>query len=103
MYANTDTVSPSWDADFPAACEKLTKDSKVVAVLGYIFVWLDAFEGCRAKAGVVHVYDGYQPGDRRAQRDHPLLPTRQEDPVRNVQGELWLRIDRQRARAANAP
>jgi hypothetical protein len=73
VYGNTDTASASWNTDFQAACEKFTKDNEVAAVLGYVFVWLDAFEGCLAKAGVPHLYGGYQPGDRRLQREFPLM------------------------------
>ena len=73
VYGNTDTASASWNTDFQAACEKFTRDNKVAAVLGYVFVWLDAFEGCLAKAGVPHLYGGYQPGDRGLQREFPLV------------------------------
>jgi ABC-type branched-subunit amino acid transport system substrate-binding protein len=73
VYGDTDTASASWNTDFQAACEKFTRDNHVAAVLGYVFVWLDAFEGCLAKAGVPHLYGGYQPGDRQLQREFPLV------------------------------
>jgi hypothetical protein len=73
VYGHTDTASASWNTDFQAACENFTRDHKVAAVLGYVFVWLDAFEGCLAKAGVVHLYGGYTPGDRQLQREFPLV------------------------------
>jgi ABC-type branched-subunit amino acid transport system substrate-binding protein len=88
VYSNTDTASANWDVDFQAACEKFTKDNKVVAVLGYTFVWLDGFEACLAKAGVAHLYGGYTPGDRRAQREHPLLVSTTHPDLENA----WLTV-----------
>ena len=71
VYGDTDTASSDWNTQFNAACSKLTQDHKVKAVLGYVFVFLDSFEQCLAKAGVAHLYGGYQPGDVQAQRDFP--------------------------------
>src|SRR5581483_857876 len=47
-------------------------DNKVSAVLGYTFVFLDAFESCLNKAGVVHLDDGYNVGDAQDFRTYPL-------------------------------
>ena len=73
VYGTTDTASSNWSNQFQAACANLTQDHKAVAVLGYAFVFLDSFEQCLAKAGVPHVYGGYQPGDAQAQREFPTL------------------------------
>ena len=73
IYGVTDTASPSWTSDFQAACAKFTQDNHVAAVLGYIFVFLDSFESCLAKAHVPHLYGGYQPGDVNQQRQYPGL------------------------------
>lgn len=88
VYGNTDTASASWNTDFQAACEKFTQDNRVAAVLGYVFVWLDAFEGCLAKAGVPHLFGGYQPGDRQLQRELPLLVSTTHPDVESA----WLTI-----------
>ncbi|HZN14651.1 MAG TPA: ABC transporter substrate-binding protein [Acidimicrobiales bacterium] len=73
IFANTDTAATSWDSQFQAACAQFTQDNKVQAVLGYVFVFLDNFEQCLARASVAHFYGGYQPGDGRAQKDFPTL------------------------------
>jgi hypothetical protein len=73
VYAVTDTASSDWSSDFQAACSKFTQDNHVAAVLGYVFVWLDAFETCLAHAGVPHLNAGYQPGDEAAQRQYPTM------------------------------
>lgn len=73
VYGVTDTASANWNSDFQAACAKFTQDNHVAAVLGYIFVFLDSFESCLAKAGVPHLYGGYQPGDVSQQREYPGL------------------------------
>jgi len=73
VYGETDTASNDWDTQFQAACQNLTQDHHVKAVLGYIFVFLDSFEQCLAKAGVSHLYGGYQPGDAQAQKDFPTI------------------------------
>lgn len=73
VYGVTDTASANWNTDFQAACAKFTQDNHVAAVLGYIFVFLDSFESCLAKAGVPHLYGGYQPGDVSQQREYPGL------------------------------
>lgn len=73
IYATTDTASSNWSSQFQAACAKFTQDNHVAAVIGYIFVYLDDFENCLARAGVVHMYGGYQPGDEQAQAQDPTL------------------------------
>lgn len=73
VYGETDTASSDWNSQFQAACEKLTSDNKVQAVLGYVFVFLDSFERCLAQRQVPHLYGGYQPGDEQAQRDFPTI------------------------------
>jgi ABC-type branched-subunit amino acid transport system substrate-binding protein len=71
VYGDTDTAASNWNTQFQAACQKLTDDHKVKAVLGYVFVFLDSFEQCLAKRGVPHLYGGFGPGDVQAQRDFP--------------------------------
>lgn len=73
VYGVTDTASADWNSDFQAACAKFTQDHHVAAVVGYIFVFLDSFETCLAKAGVPHFYGGYQPGDVGLQRKYASL------------------------------
>jgi ABC-type branched-subunit amino acid transport system substrate-binding protein len=73
VYGDTDTASSDWNTQFQAACQNLTTDHHVQAVLGYVFVWLDSFEGCLASHKVTHLYGGYQPGDQQAQRDFPSI------------------------------
>ncbi|GAC1445770.1 MAG: hypothetical protein NVSMB55_28460 [Mycobacteriales bacterium] len=73
VYGSTDTASSDWNTQFQAACSNLTQDHKVRAVIGYVFVFLDGFEQCLARAGVPHLSGGYQPGDAQAQRDFPNL------------------------------
>ena len=72
-YGDTDTASSDWNTQFQAACQHLTQDHHVQAVLGYIFVFLDGFEQCLAQKGIPHLYGGYQPGDVQAQRDFPNI------------------------------
>jgi substrate-binding family protein len=71
VYGTTDTASSNWSSQFQAACTNLTQDHKVTAVLGYAFIFLDSFEQCLLKAGVPHLYGGYQPGDIQAQKEFP--------------------------------
>ncbi|MGZ6792605.1 MAG: ABC transporter substrate-binding protein [Mycobacteriales bacterium] len=71
VYGDTDTASSDWNTQFQAACQHLTTDNHVQAVLGYVFAWLDSFEGCLASHKVPHLYGGYQPGDTQAQQDFP--------------------------------
>ena len=73
IYGVTDTASASWVSDFQAACANFTQDHHVAAVVGYIFIFLDSFESCLAKAGVPHLYGGYQPGDVTQQQKYPGL------------------------------
>jgi hypothetical protein len=73
VYGVTDTAAPDWSTQFQAACAKFTQDNHVAAVLGYIFVFMDSFESCLARAGVPHLYGGYQPGDTTQQRHYPTL------------------------------
>lgn len=73
VYGETDTASTDWNTQFQAACEHLTQDNKVQAVLGYVFVFLDSFEQCLASKNIPHLYGGYNPGDIQAQRDYPGL------------------------------
>lgn len=73
VYGATDTASTNWSTDFQAACQKMTDDHKVKAVLGYVFAFIDSFEQCIAKKDVLHLYGGYGPGDLQAQKDFPNL------------------------------
>lgn len=73
VYGETDTASTDWNTQFQAACQHLTTDHHVKAVLGYVFVFLDSFEQCLVGHGVAHLYGGYQPGDVQAQRDLPSI------------------------------
>ena len=70
-YGETDTASNDWNTQFQAACQNLTQDHHVKAVLGYVFVFLDSFEQCLGQKRIPHLYGGYQPGDRQAQKDFP--------------------------------
>ncbi|MCU1595663.1 MAG: hypothetical protein JWO12_3055 [Frankiales bacterium] len=73
VYGDTDTASSDWSTQFQAACSNLTQDHKVKAVIGYVFVFIDSFEQCLAKAHVPHLYGGYQPGDTAQQKQFPTL------------------------------
>jgi hypothetical protein len=73
VYGETDTASNDWNTQFQAACQNLTRDHHVQAVLGYVFAWLDSFEQCLATRHVPHLYGGYQPGDVQAQKDYPSI------------------------------
>lgn len=55
VYADSDTASSSWDADFAAACAKFTEDNNVAAVLGYVFTYIESFEACLAARDVPHL------------------------------------------------
>ena len=71
VVAVTDTGASSWANEFQAACSTFTEDNDVDAVVGYQFIYYDAFEACLAKAGAVHFYGGYQPGDAIDQKQYP--------------------------------
>ncbi|MEY2475960.1 MAG: hypothetical protein QOG87_1275 [Actinomycetota bacterium] len=73
VYDDTDTASSSWDADFEAACAKFTQDHKVVAVLGYVFDHVDAFEGCLAKRGIPHLSTTFNVPDTEVLNQYPTL------------------------------
>jgi hypothetical protein len=73
VFGVTDTAAENWSSEFQAACAGFTQDHHVAAVVGYIFVYLPSFESCLAKAGVPHLYGGYQPGDVTGQRQYPTL------------------------------
>lgn len=73
VYADTDTGSSSWDADFEAACAKFTQDHKVVAVLGYVFNHDPAFEGCLAKRSTPHLSTTFNVPDAGELSNYPLL------------------------------
>jgi hypothetical protein len=72
IVATTDTATADWSTDYSAACAKFTQDNKVAAVLGYTFAFLDSFESCLSKAGVVHLDDAYNVGDEYDFRQYPL-------------------------------
>jgi ABC-type branched-subunit amino acid transport system substrate-binding protein len=63
VVADTDTASASWETDYQAACETLTRDNKVAVVVGYSFGLFDALESCLSKAGIPHLNGGYAVGD----------------------------------------
>lgn len=73
VYADTDTASSSWDADFAAACAKFTQDHEVAAVLGYVFNFDPAFETCLARKGIPHVSTTFNVPDRVELAKYPLL------------------------------
>jgi ABC-type branched-subunit amino acid transport system substrate-binding protein len=73
VYADTDTASSSWDADFEAACAKFTQDHKVAAVLGYVFNHDPAFESCLAKRAVPHLSTTFNVPDVEELRNYPML------------------------------
>lgn len=73
VYAKTDTGSASWESDFAAACMTFTQDHQVDAVLGYVFNYMASFEGCLAKAGVVHLTTSFNIPDAVELQQYPLL------------------------------
>ena len=73
VYGETDTASSNWAAQFAQVCAKFTQDNHVKVVVGYVFVFIKSFESCLAKAGIPHLYGGYQPGDVVDQRQYPWL------------------------------
>jgi hypothetical protein len=73
VYGETDTANSDWSTQFAAVCAKFTQDNHVKVVIGYTFMFLPSFEACLAKAGVPHLYGGYQPGDVLDQQQLPTL------------------------------
>ena len=73
IYADTDTASSSWDADFAAACAKFTQDHSVAAVLGYVFNFDQAFETCLAKKSIPHLSTTFNVPDKEELAKYPLL------------------------------
>lgn len=73
VYADSDTGSASWDADFQAACAKFTQDHHVVAVLGYVFGHFDNFEQCLTQKKVPHLSTTFAVPDAKIMSQYPLL------------------------------
>ena len=73
VYGETDTANSDWSTQFAAVCAKFTQDNHVKVVIGFAFMFLPSFEACLAKAGVPHLYGGYQPGDVQDQQQLPSL------------------------------
>ena len=73
VYADTDTGSASWDADYAAACAKFTQDHHVAAVLGYVFAHEPAFESCLSQKGVPHLSTTTAVPDTAELVKYPLL------------------------------
>jgi ABC-type branched-subunit amino acid transport system substrate-binding protein len=73
VYADSDTGSASWDADFAAACADFTQDHKVAAVVGYVFTHIDSFEACLAKKGVPHLSTTFNVPDAATLARYPTL------------------------------
>ncbi len=73
VYADTDTGSSSWDADFAAACASFTQDHKVAAVLGYVFTHIDSFESCLAKRNIPHLSTTFNVPDAPTLSRYPML------------------------------
>ncbi|MDP9101191.1 MAG: hypothetical protein M3N21_03470 [Actinomycetota bacterium] len=72
VYAQTDTGSASWTADFQAACATFTQDNHVEAVIGYVFDYVPAFEQCLASRSVPHLNTGFNVPDEQELRAYPL-------------------------------
>ena len=73
VYADSDTGSTSWDADFAAACATFTQDHHVAAVVGYVFTHIDSFEGCLAKKGIPHLSTTFNVPDAATVAKYPML------------------------------
>jgi hypothetical protein len=73
VYADTDTGSTSWDANFAAACASFTQDHHVQAVLGYVFNFDPSFESCLAKRNIAHLSTSFNIPDVSTLRHLPLL------------------------------
>ena len=73
IYADTDTASNRWDADFAAACATFTQDHKVVAVLGYVFDFQPPLEDCLRAKGIPHLSTTFNVPDAATMRRYPLL------------------------------
>jgi ABC-type branched-subunit amino acid transport system substrate-binding protein len=73
VYADTDTGSASWSADFAAACATFTQDHHVQAVLGYVFGQVDALESCLAAKNIPHLSTTFSVPDDRTMAPYPLL------------------------------
>lgn len=73
VYADTDTASASWDADFAAACASFTQDNKVEVVLGYVFDYQPGFESCLAAKGIPHLSTSFNVPDAKEIGQFPLL------------------------------
>jgi hypothetical protein len=73
VYADTDTATNRWDADFAAACATFTQDHKVVAVLGYVFDFQPPLEDCLAKKAIPHLSTSFNVPDAEIMRRYPLL------------------------------
>jgi len=72
VYASTDTGSSNWDTDFAAACATFTQDHHVVAVLGYVFNYVQSFERCLATKGIPHLSTAFNVPDRPELAKFPL-------------------------------
>jgi ABC-type branched-subunit amino acid transport system substrate-binding protein len=73
VVAQTDTADASWVTDYQAACSSFTQDNHVAAVVGYSFAFIENFEACLSKAGVIHINGGYATGDAESFRQYPYL------------------------------
>lgn len=73
IYADTDTASNRWDADFAAACAKFTQDNRVAAVLGYVFSFQAVLEDCLKRNGILHLSTTFNVPDDEMMRRYPNL------------------------------
>jgi hypothetical protein len=73
IYADTDTGSTSWDANFAAACASFTQDHHVAAVLGYVFNFDPSFESCLATKGIPHLSTSFNVPNQAILQQLPLL------------------------------
>lgn len=91
VYADTDTASTSWEADYSAACERFTQDDHVDVVLGSSFAYFASFEQCLAKAGIPHLSNTTNVADNQELGRFPLLrslivPTIDKRSIAKLQG-----------------
>jgi hypothetical protein len=73
IYADTDTATNRWDADFAAACATFTQDHDVKAVLGYVFDFQPPLEDCLRAKGIPHLSTSFNVPDTETMRRYPLL------------------------------
>ena len=73
IFAHTDTGTTNWATDFNAACATFTQDNHVDAVLGYAFMFNEAFEHCLNAKRIPHLSTTQDGPDRTIFSQYPYF------------------------------